>query len=141
MGVLVVGAHAKLYINGSAFGRVADYGFTESTPQKEVHGIDYLPPWELVPQGVSISCNMTIYRRQQDGGLEGAGLKATWPDHPMAKYFSVLLTERSSDTVLFRADRCSVESQSWHFAPKSYVMGQVSFRCLLWSNETQSTSG
>ena len=38
------------YINGQLFGRVADVGWSESTPRKEMHVVDYLPPWELIQQ-------------------------------------------------------------------------------------------
>jgi len=127
------------YINGQLFGRVADVGWSESTPRKEMHVVDYLPPWELIQISVSIHGTMTIYRLHKDGGLEAAGMKATWPDLSREKYFSILHLDRVTDTVVFQADKCSTVSQSWHVG-RGYVMGTVSFTALGWNNETpQST--
>lgn len=137
--LLVAGAHARVYINGKAFGRTADFNWDEATPRKEVHVVDYLPPAELIQQGVSIRCNTTIYRMHMDGGIEGAGMKAVWADLPREKYFSCLVLDRLTDTVLFRADRCSVEHQSWRIG-RGLVMGTVAFICLAWSNETEPSA-
>jgi hypothetical protein len=137
---LLVGAHLKVYVNGGPFGRTADFSWEESTPRRETAVVDYLPPWELEQGSVSVRASMTIYRMHMDGGIENAGLKAVWADLPREKYFSLLLIDRVTDTVVFRADRCSVEHQSWR-ATRGYVMGSVSIKALDWSNETQASSG
>lgn len=132
--ILVVGAHARLYLNNTPYGRVADYSWTEETPQKPTQVVDYLPPWELVPGAVQVHVQMTVYKARRDGGIEGAGLKSTWAGMPLQKYFSALLLDRVADTVLFRADRCAVTSQQWT-VHRGYVMGAVTFTALLWGNE------
>lgn len=136
---LLVGAQVVVYINAQLFGRVADMGWNETTPRREVHVVDYLPPWELIPTGITIHGTMTIYRMHRDGGLEAAGMKATWADLTKEKYFSIMVLDRVTDTVIFQANKCSVNSQSWHVG-RGYVMGNVAFTALDWSNETpQST--
>jgi hypothetical protein len=137
--LLVVGAHCRVYINNQPFGRIADFGADETTSRKEVKVVDYLPPFELIQTGASARFNASIYRLHMDGGIEGAGLKSVWPDLPREKYFSFLVLDRLTDTVLFRADKCSVEHQSWRVG-RGFVMGTISFVVLDFSNETQATS-
>lgn len=138
--LLLVGAHARCYLNNQPFGRIADFSWDDNTPRKEIKVCDYLPPWELLQTGASVRCNASIYRIHMDGGIEGAGMRApSWLDLPREKYFSFLVLDRLTDTVLFRADKCSVEHQSWRIG-RGYVMGTVSFLGLLWENETQQSS-
>jgi hypothetical protein len=133
---LLTGAQVLCYINSRAFGRVADLGWTSDTPLEELRVVDVLEPVELIPQGVSVRGQLSIYRLRQDGGLQAAGMVATWADLTRQKYFSILVVDRVTDTVIFRADKCMVGSESWRFG-KGYVMGQVSFQGLGWSNETE----
>lgn len=132
---LVVGAHVVCYVNNRMFGRVADIEWDSATPRKESRCVDTLKPAELMPEAVSVNGQMTIYRLHNDGGIEAAGMVATWADLPREKYFSLLILDRVTDTVIFRADECSVEHQSWK-AQKGYVMGRIRFKGLDWSNET-----
>lgn len=139
MGILVTGAHAKLYVNAKAFGRVETFSFAESTEHREVAVVDTLEPFELVPQFMRVTGSMVVYRIHGDGGVEGAGMKAPVPDIPRQKYFSCLLVDRFTDTVLFRADRCVITSQNWT-AQKGFFKGVVSLKALTWSNEVASTT-
>lgn len=132
---LVVGAQVVVYINGAPYGRVADFGWSDNSPRKEVACVDWLGPWELIPTSTRVQGNMTIYRLHRDGGIEASGMKATWRDVPREKYFSVLVLDRSTDTVIFQANKCSINSQSWRVG-KGYVMGTINFTALEWNNET-----
>lgn len=136
---LVVGAHVVCYINGQMYGRTADVGWSETTPRREVHVIDYLPPWELIQTGVTIHGTMTIYRLHKDGGIEASGMKAVWADLTKEKYFSIMLLDRVTDTVMFQADKCSVLSQNWRIG-RGYVMGTINFTALGWNNETSQST-
>jgi hypothetical protein len=121
------------------FGRTADIKWTSSTPQREVHVVDWLPAWELVKQGVSLHGLLTIYRLHKDGGIEAAGMQATWADLVREKYFSIMVLDRYTDTVIFQANRCSVHSQDWR-AARGYVMGTIGFQALDWNNETSAST-
>lgn len=131
----VVAAHCVVYVNGRLFGRVASLGFSAETPQRELRVIDTLEPAELIPQGASVRGSLTIYRLHRDGGIEAAGLAAAWADMTRQKYFSLMVVDRVTDTVLFRADRCATAAQSWNVG-RGFVMGTVAFVGLNWSNET-----
>ena len=133
---LVVGAHVVVYVNGKPFGRVAEMSVRPMTPHRAVKTVDVLYASELVPTGNEIMGDMKIFRLHKDGGLETAGMAATWADQTRAKYFSILVRDRVTDTVLFRSDRNVVLGQSWHFG-RGYVMGDVQFQGLVWDNETQ----
>ena len=136
---ILVGAHVVVYVNGTMFGRVAGLSHSMDSPIRELHGVDTYLPIELVRGPVSIRGNMTLYRLHNDGGLESAGMIGTWNDLTREKYFSILVLDRSTDTVVFRADRCGVSSQNWTYG-KGYVMGNVGFNGLLWTNETPDST-
>jgi hypothetical protein len=139
MALTITGAHCKLYVNGSPYGRVETFEFTETTAHRTVKVVDLMTPWELIPEGVQVTGSMSIYRIHQDGGVEGAGMKAAVPDLARQKYFSILLVDRFTDTVLFRADQCVVLSQTWR-AQKGLLKGAVSLQARTWSNEVEATS-
>lgn len=132
---IVASPHVVVYVNGKLFGRVASLGFGAETPQRELRVVDTLEPAELIPQGCSVRGNLTIYRLHRDGGIEAAGLAAAWADQTRQKYFSLMVVDRVTDTVLFRADHCATTAQSWN-AGRGFVMGTVAFVGLNWSNET-----
>jgi hypothetical protein len=132
---LVVGSHVIVYINGQIYARVADFSYAMATPQKLVHGIDTLLPIETIPTSAEVKGTMSIYRTHGDGGIEARGMIATWDDLTRGKYFTIDVVDRASDTSMFRADRCVVQDQSWRVA-RGFVMGQISFSALNWSNET-----
>lgn len=136
---LLTGAQTLVYINGQLFGRIADISWSSETPQSEKKVVDWMPPWELVPQGASVRGVMTIYRIHKDGGIEGAGMTANWNDLTRQKYFSVMVLDRVTDTVLFQADKCSVTGQSWRIG-RGYVMGNINFTGLYWNNETSPSA-
>lgn len=137
---LMVGAHALCHINGRLFGRVADISVESDSPHREVHCVDTLEPAELVAQALRGGGQMAIYRIHGDGGIQATGMIPAWRDVTRAKYFSILITDRFSDTVFFRADACSVLKESWRVG-RGYVMGSVAFKILSWGNEVQPSSG
>lgn len=134
-GQLVVGAGVRCYINNRSFGRVADFSYSLGTPRKKLHGIDWLPPIELIQQSVDVDGEMTIYRLHKDGGAEAAGMVGTWPDLSREKYFSLVLIDRSTDTVIFQANQCSTTGQHWRIG-RGYVLGNIRFSGIQYNNET-----
>ena len=137
--LLVTGAQAVVYINNSMFGRIAELNYRSETPRRKVQVIDHFGPFELIQQAVQITGSMRIYRIQEGGGIEAAGLIGTWDDLTREKYFSILVVNRLRDSVLFQAQMCSVESQDWRIG-RGHIMGTVSFSGLQWNNETASQS-
>jgi hypothetical protein len=137
-GVIVTGAHVIVYINGQIFGRCIDFRPTMSTPSKEIGGIDNIDLIELAPTVTRTSFTMTVWRTIGDGGVEGLGIAPSIAEIQRGKYFSVMLLERVSDTVLFEARWCRVESQSWGFVSKSLTQGTINCKAITSNNEVRA---
>jgi hypothetical protein len=135
---LLVGARTVMYLNGKPFAAVSNFNHTEDSPQKEVHGIDTLEPQELIPGPLTCSGMMTIYRQAHDGGIEGAGMMPTWQAATRGKYFSILIVDRITDTIIFESKKNSVIRQTWNIPTKGYVTGTIAFKGLLYGNNTES---
>jgi len=133
---LIVGAHLVCYVNSRLFAEIAGIQYTSDTPRIARKGIDTLQVVEYVPTGGAVTGTLIVYRRRQAGGIEAAGMVATYPDLAREKYFTVTLIDRATDTVAFQAEGCVVTAQSWT-AGKEHMKGQVSFLGKLASNETQ----
>lgn len=131
----IVAANVICYINNRPFGRVNHFSFSSSTPREPINAVDSIDPFELAVNSTKVSGSLGLVRTLYDGGAEGAGLTTNFERLPQEKYFSIMLVERLSDTVLFRADHCAVNQQSWTISAKNVVQGQVEFEGLTWSNE------
>lgn len=123
------------HINNKPLGRVTGLRWAITSPHKTTRGLDSLVPCELTPTVLEVSGTISIVRTIGDGGVEGAGMMAPFNFVPSEKYFSMMLVERSSDTVLFSGHYCSVDSQAWSAPTKGTVTGEISFKCLVWNNE------
>lgn len=134
----IVSAGVLLYVNNKLYGKVVAFRFTSQTPREAINGIDSIDPFELAPTSTRVTGSIELVRTVADGGAEGAGLTTSYDKLPREKYFSVMLVERISDTVLFRADHCSVVSQTWDFPSKEKARGSLEFEALEWSNEVRS---
>lgn len=137
-GNIVVGAHCRVSINGQAYGRTIRARFRSSTPNRSVNTIDSWVPIEFVPQQTEFTGNLSVYRLHADGGVQATGIAPTYPDLTLGKYFSILVLDRFSDTVLFRSDRCVLLEEDWDIPTRGFVTGSLSFRGISWSNEVQS---
>jgi hypothetical protein len=67
---------------------------------------------------------------RDDEGLEGRNITAGLPYIPEERYFSLMLQDRFSGFIIFRADYCKVEGQAWNINAKQMVVGQFSFKGL-----------
>ena len=132
--VLLVGAHVVCYVNAAPFGRVSGISLSMDTPKKTQHTIDTLLPVELEPLCVEVYGSMTIFKLKRDGGVEGVGLISKWTNLTFEKYFDLALRDRSTDSIIFHLEDCSVTSQRWTIANKGYVIGNVGFSGLMWKN-------
>src|SRR5258708_7371859 len=99
---VIVGAHVICSINGRYLGQVSGFRFTSTTSKKAIVGVDSAQPYELAATVTRITGTLRLYRTLGDGGAEGVGLTPSLEEVPREKYFSILLTERGSDTVLFK---------------------------------------
>ena len=137
MNNILVGARLGVYINGKPFAKVASFNHTETTPQRTLSGIDTLQPLETIPGPVGVSGSMTIFRSAHDGGVEGAGMLPTWEAMTRGKYFSILLIDLPTQTIIFESQKNTVVNQSWQIS-RGYVMGNINFVGITYGNETES---
>lgn len=137
---LVTSPHCVCYINSVPFARCCGLNLDVLTPRKELRGIDTLEITELVPVGASARGSLQIYRMHRDGGIEAAGLAATFDALTREKYASVMILDRSTDTVLAQINKFCVQHQSWAFTPRSFVIGTISFIGLDYNNDAVSPS-
>jgi hypothetical protein len=127
MNTIVVGAHAKAYVNGQFWGNVRRFRFRILSTHREQRGLDSLLPFELIPTSYSVSGSMEMYRQHGDGGLEGKGLMASSTDLPREKYVTFTLVNRLTDEILFRTDMMKFTDQDWDVPAKGVVNGRAAF--------------
>jgi hypothetical protein len=133
---LVTSPHCVAYVNSVPFARVCGLTYDIVSPRRELHGIDILEPTELVPSSLSIHGTIQVYRLHQDGGVEAAGLVATWQKLTKEKYASLMVLDRATDTVLVQVDKFCVNNQSWRITPKSFVLGTITWTGFGYSNDS-----
>lgn len=134
---LVTAAKVLVYVNGRLLGRCTSFSWSSLTPRKKIRTVDIVHPVELAPTTTEISWNMGVLRSVGDGGIQGVGMVAAQQvDVSREKYFTLLLIERSSNLVLFKADFCNTDSESWAINAKAIMTGQVSGSGIVWGNET-----
>jgi hypothetical protein len=132
---LVTSPHCVCYINSVPFARCCGLTLDIYTPRKELRGIDTLEIVELAPTGASVQGQLQVYRFHRDGGIEAAGLAATFDSLTREKYASVMVLDRSTDTVLVQVNKFCVQHQHWSITPKSFVIGTVSFTGMDYNND------
>lgn len=132
---VISGAGVVAFLNGKRYGRVRNFQWSSETPRKAQYGLDCMEPFELQPTVTRCNGRLTIYRTVGDAGAEGAGLTTPFEQLPREKYFSLMLVERGSDTVIFEATYCAVVRQSWTAPERGIVTGDVEFEAIEWNNE------
>ncbi len=133
---LVTGAKVLCYVNGKLFGRVSSFSWSSSTPRKKIRVVDIPHPVELAATTTEITWQMGVFRSVGDGGMQGAGMIAAQQTAVMReKYFTILLLERSSNLVLFKADFCNADSENWAINAKAIMVGNVAGSGIVWGNE------
>lgn len=132
---LTVAAQVVLYVNGAIYANCSSFSWHSDTPHIEKYGIDSLQPVELVPGAVRCSGSIGMYRRAGDGGIQGAGIGAPYPDLSRAKYFTISLVAYRYGLILFSASQCSCNSEAWDVPAKSRITGRIQFSALQWNNE------
>jgi hypothetical protein len=134
---IITSPHLLVKINSIPFGRVASLDWTVNSPTREINTIDLLEPAEITNIHLSISGRISIYRLLRDGGAEAAGMIGTWNSMTLGKYFSVSVTDRRIDNVIFQVAKCVVSSQSWSASAKGTVMGLITFTGFQYVNDSQ----
>lgn len=128
------------YLNGRLYGQVKSFRWNPTTPVRELHGLDSVEPFDLVPMAVSVQGEIGLWRTRLDGGAQGAGAAFAFADIPHAMYFTVQIKEIRTQTLLFEARYCSVIAESWGTEARGIMQGQLTFRGLGYRNEIQSVS-
>ena len=134
---LITSPQTVCYINSIPFARCSGLNYDISTPRREIRGIDTLEPLELLPTFASIHGTMHIYRLHQDGGIEAAGMIATFNKLTKEKYFSLTVIDRATDTILFNVNKCSVSNQSWSVVAKSFIVGTITWSGFDYENDAE----
>lgn len=137
---IICGPHTVVYINGKPFAQVSAIDYNINSPYRVITGIDTLLPLDTAPQSLSYTANMQIYMLRGRGGIEGEGLCATWEAATRGKYFSILVMDRLTSTILFEGRKNRATGQQWKIASKSIVTGSVQFTGLFYNNNTISAS-
>lgn len=135
--LIIAGAHVLCYINGRLYSQVSGLQWDSGTPKKEIYGIDSPEPFELAPTVGRLSGRLSLFRVVGDGGLQGPGIASRYIDLPAQKYFRLQLVERRGSTVIFEAEFCTVESESWSVPAKGLVTGTMNFKAINWANEVK----
>lgn len=133
---IITAPKVKLLVNGKTYGRVTSFNWSSESPRSEKYGLDSMQAFELASTITRGSGNMTVLRLSADGGAEGAGITATYPDLSREKYFSVTMIEIGSEITIFQARRCALTSQSWNIQARGVMAGSLSFDFIDFSNET-----
>ena len=137
MGNLIVGAHAVLHINGVPYAYVSDLDISVSSPQKVLHGIDYLPPIDAAPGSLSYNVSAQVFRHRGSVGIEGDGLIPLWENATRGKYFSAIVMDRVTSTVMFESRKNLVTGQNWRIT-RGFVIGNVSWQGMDYSNDSET---
>ena len=132
---LVTSPKVTCYINGVDTGRVTGFRWTSDTPRNEIFALDSVTPYEEAPTICRCTGSLNLLRTINDGGIEAIGMTAHSSQMVREMYFTLTLIERTTDTLLFRADYCSVINQTWSVEERSIVRGVVNFSGLYWNNE------
>ncbi len=134
MGFLLPSAHCVAFINGSRRGDVIDFSWISNTPKKEERGIDEVEAVELSPTTASVEFQMTVWWKKAGGGARNAGVVANNPNISLEKYFTVLIVDRQTQTIVFRADHCSMESEEPSIVGKGLVASKWRVKALSWND-------
>lgn len=119
------------------FAKVASFKFNSATPRRKLQAVDSVVPFELATTVSQVTGTMNVYRLSQDGAAEGSGMVAPISELTREKYFSCILIDITSGFVVFQADQCSVEEQSWSADARQVLAGTISFSALTYNNEVR----
>ena len=133
--LIVTAARVFLYMNGQKVGRVTTFQWKSTTDYIEINGLDSSDPYELAPGITRVMGQIGLLRMAGDGGAEGLGVTAQYEDLTRQKYATIALVDRTTQTLLFKADECVVVDQQWAVQAKGRLEGNMSFKGITWNNE------
>lgn len=135
MGSLLLGAQIVCYVNGDQYAIVFGATWNIDTPRKAIFAVDSATAYELAPTTATITGTLRIYRLVRDGGLEGYGITQFPKDLLNEAYVSISLVDSKSDSIVFTANKCAIQHQSWDVQSRGIVTGSLTFQATEWSNE------
>ncbi len=132
---LTVSAQVILYVNGSKYANCSGFSWHSETPRVEKYGIDMMQPYELAQTVTRCGGRIGMYRAAGDGGPQGAGIVAPYPDLSREKYFTLALVAIRYGLVIFEANHCSCTAENWDAPARGRITGGLTFSALEWNNE------
>ncbi len=131
----IAGAQINVYLNGNRLNQVTSFSFRSAENRRPVYAVDQNEPYEFIPTTSTVQGTLHLVRVLNDGGSQGLGMSGGIDNMVNERYFSLLVTERSTDAVLFNAPECSLTDESWDMSARGVVGGTIDFLALTWNNE------
>lgn len=131
----IAGAQINVYLNGSRLNQVTSFSLHSSEHRREVYAVDQNEPYELIPTQSRVQGTLHLYRILNDGGAQGLGMSGGIDNMVNERYFTLLVTDRNSDSVIFQASECALNDESWDMSARGVVTGVVDFTAITWNNE------
>lgn len=133
--IVVTGASALCYINGTLIGRVSSFTMLSTTDFRSARGIDIPTVQEKIPTIFEVNFTIGLIRTMGDSGAQGTGMVVQPQDLSRVKYFTVLIIDRRTDLPLFKADYCVAKTEQWGLDARGRMIGTISCEGIVWSNE------
>jgi len=131
----LAGAQIAVYLNGTRLNQVTGFSWRSAENRRVVYALDQNEPVELIPTQSRIQGTLHLMRLLNDGGAQGLGMSGGIDNMVNERYFTLLVTDRNSDSVLFQASNCSLLDESWDMSARGLVSGTIAFEAITWNNE------
>jgi hypothetical protein len=123
----LAGASLKLYINNRPVGIATGFDWTIDYGRTPIFGLDQVTAYELAPGQINVKGRIDCTRIKRDGGLEGRNIVASADNILNEKYINIILIDRDSGSIVFRAELAAIGIQNWRVDPKGILRGSFSF--------------
>jgi len=131
----IAGTDCSVYINGKLFGVASDFRWTVNSGTRAIRGIDSVFPFEIATGSHEVSGSVSLYRKHNTAGIEGAGIAPRDAFLARSRYFSITVIDRVTDSIIFNCDKCAITSQDWNVPAQGVVSGSFSFQGIGYNNE------
>lgn len=132
---LISAARILVVLNGRIYGLCGGISWSANSPKRAARGVDVPYVQEYMPTTFEVTGSLSIYRTLGDGGLEGQGLQAAQIDQSKEKYITIQLVERDTEESILEINQAVIENQSWNAIAKGLLMGNISFRGIIFTNQ------
>lgn len=124
---VLTGAQCKLYISGNVYPADAiqysiDYG------ESEIYGIDSVFPQEIATTRISVQGNVSGFRIQLSGGLQGKDIRSKINQVLHAPYLTMRIEDRKNKVDILFVQEMKVTSESVSIPSKGVVKLTFAFK-------------